>query len=187
MIKLNLGAGVLPLKGYTNVDINKGFGIDVVHDVTKIKEKYKDNSVDEVFAKDLLEHIGAKEWKPTLQAWVDILKPGGVLKIRVPDTLKLFKQFEIRGHERKHFDNLIRLLFGLQNFPANTHLTGFAQSFFIEDLEEMGMKLIKTWYDGGCDLRTTTVKGDSKPLVDLKHPDYLWKELKIVPEGETLK
>ena len=96
LIRLNCGSGYLPLPDYTNVDIMEGepnFGIDLVHDVTKMKEAYKDNSVDEIFSKDVLEHIAWRVVMKVIQDWVDILKPGGVLKVRMPDTEKIMEHY----------------------------------------------------------------------------------------------
>jgi len=182
MIRLNVGSGHLPLRGFTNIDIRDVFAVDVVHDVTKLKEIYDDNSVDEIFAKDILEHVGKNYWKQTLQDWVDILKPGGVLKIRIPDLLKIIKQWNNSPQGRLEFDRLVQLTFADQDVPENTHNVGFTQEHFKSDLEEMDMKVLDTWYDGGRDMRFTAVKGDKKPLVPLDHDDYNWKELQIMEE-----
>jgi predicted SAM-dependent methyltransferase len=183
-IRLNLGSGYLPLPDYINVDIFTGepnFGIDLVHDITKLKEVYKDGTVDEIFSKDTLEHIGWRVVMKVIQDWVDLLKPGGVLKIRVPDTDKLMQSYmDNRDKQetdiRQFFGRTIQLIFGNQDFNENTHLGGFKASILCEDLEKMGMRIAQpVWFDGGRDLRITAIKGTAEPLVSLDHPDYKYK------------
>ena len=56
MKKLNLGCGDDHKKGWINCDIRKEVNPDVVVDLTK-KLRFKDNSIDEVLMKHVLEHI----------------------------------------------------------------------------------------------------------------------------------
>jgi len=184
MIRLNCGSGYLPLPDYINIDIKSdepNFAVDLILDLRKLKDHFKDNSVDEIFAKDSLEHIGWREVPKTLQDWVDILKPGGVLKIRVPDTDRIMDWcFSHRNdkNSKEIFQRTIHIIFGDQNFTENNHLSGFRKDFLVEDLEKMGMRLgIEPWYDGGRDLRLSMIKGQNEPLVTLDHPDYKYKEL----------
>lgn len=56
MIKLNLGCGSDYRKGYINVDSNRKIKADVYMDLNK-KFPFKNNSVDEIYCKNLFEHI----------------------------------------------------------------------------------------------------------------------------------
>ena len=56
-LKLNLGAGGLPLDGYVNCDIVQLPGIDVVHDLDTAPWPWEDASVTEIMASDIFEHI----------------------------------------------------------------------------------------------------------------------------------
>ncbi len=189
MIKLNVGSGHCPLRGFVNIDIrtnvvwsSKVYPVDQIADVCELKKYYKDNSVDVILAKDVLEHLGRNKWKQALQDWVDILKPSGVLKLRVPDTELLFKSIEGNWTDRNKFDRFIQLLFGDQDVSENAHNVGFRTEFLIEDLKVMGMKLGKDpWYDGGDNLRLSMVKGDNPPLDRLDHDDYQSMGLLLVP------
>lgn len=177
MIKLCLGAGKIPMKGYTNIDIRKTHHIDIVHDISNMKEIYSNNSIDEIMAIDVLEHIGRRKWKRTLQDWVDLLKEGGVLKLRVPDIEKLNLWVSNSNYDYNTFNRYIQLVFGDQDFPENSHLIGFIQKHLVKDLEDMGMRIFTTpWYDGGSNLRITAIKGEAEPLTNTDHLDYKWKE-----------
>lgn len=80
MVKLNIGAGrTAPLlDGFIPIDRKDG------------KEAYPlegwaDGSVDEIYASHILEHFSAKETLAVVQEWARVLKPGGRMRIAVPD------------------------------------------------------------------------------------------------------
>lgn len=75
--RLNLGSGDLDLDGYTNLDRKNGDEVFPLCDQSE--------SVDEVRASHVLEHFSHLQIGAVLADWVRVLKPGGVLKIAVPD------------------------------------------------------------------------------------------------------
>jgi predicted SAM-dependent methyltransferase len=77
-LKLNLGCGKYALNGYENRDRVLGTEIYPLPD-------YADESVDEVRASHVLEHFPHGEVTHVVNEWVRTLKPGGWLKIAVPD------------------------------------------------------------------------------------------------------
>lgn len=77
-VKLNLGAGDMPLPGYDNLDIKQGQPAYPLM-------QYSAGSVDEVRASHILEHFGERDTPQVMDDWVRALKVGGVLKIAVPD------------------------------------------------------------------------------------------------------
>lgn len=80
-MKINLGAGNDIKEGYVNLDCFKLPGIDIVHDLNVLPLPFKDNSVDEVYAKDVLEHV---DYIPLLKDLHRIMKPGATLVAFVP-------------------------------------------------------------------------------------------------------
>ena len=76
-MRLNLGAGGVPLDGYTSLDRKTGQEIYPLD--------YLDGSVDEIRASHVLEHFSHRHIGSVLADWVRALKPGGLLKIAVPD------------------------------------------------------------------------------------------------------
>jgi len=81
MVRLNVGAGDKNITGYTNIDIKDGI------DARKLP--YEDGSVDEVYASHLLEHFDYdNEVDAVLKEWARVLRPGGLMRISVPDVQK---------------------------------------------------------------------------------------------------
>ena len=79
--KLNVGCGSDIRKGWVNLDSVSLPGVDIVHDVEKLPLPFEDEQFDEIQCDNILEHI---EYMPVMKELHRILKPGGLLKIRVP-------------------------------------------------------------------------------------------------------
>jgi len=77
MVRLNLGAGKYPVEGYLNLDRQTG------NEAYPLP--YDDNSVDAIRASHVLEHFSHRDIRNVMAEWVRVLKPGGVLKVAVPD------------------------------------------------------------------------------------------------------
>ena len=81
-MKLNLGCGRSKIKGYVNIDISKEVKPDKVWDLEKVPSPFKDNSVDEILAYHVLEHI--HNFIPLMHDFWRISKNGAVIKIKTP-------------------------------------------------------------------------------------------------------
>jgi glycosyltransferase involved in cell wall biosynthesis len=81
-MKLNLGCCDSLLDGYVNVDKMPGPGVEVV-DLTQ-PWPWPENSVDQVRAWDIIEHLADKIF--TMNELWRVLKPGGIVEIAVPTT-----------------------------------------------------------------------------------------------------
>lgn len=80
---LNLGCGKVRIPGSIGVDRVKIEGyVDIVHDLDILPYPFEDNSIDEIHLYHVLEHLHSPIRK--LEELHRILKPGGVLHIRVP-------------------------------------------------------------------------------------------------------
>jgi len=80
--KLHLGAGHQIKEGWTNHDLISLPGIDTVHDLTQFPWPWPDSYFDEVYAKDVLEHL-----PNTVQCMEEIFritKPNAMIYIAVP-------------------------------------------------------------------------------------------------------
>ena len=88
-IRLNLGCGDDIKKEFINIDISK-FHENILNiDIKDIKSNFSENTVDEIYAKDVLEHVGLPNAKKFLKDWSSLLKKGGFITLITP-CLDLF-------------------------------------------------------------------------------------------------
>ncbi len=82
-IKLNLGSRDDYKKGWINLDKSKEFKADIYSDIQK-KIPLKDNSVDFVLAKHILEHINPEKLEFVMDEIRRVVRPKGLVHIYVP-------------------------------------------------------------------------------------------------------
>ena len=85
-MKLDLGCGDVRIDGYTPWDWSTN------NDVSHLP--FEDGSIDEIRASHVLEHIERPYVLATVRHWVDKLKPGGILRIAVPDFDEIIRLAE---------------------------------------------------------------------------------------------
>lgn len=81
-LKLNLGCGRDYREGYLNVDLNENVRVDRRVDLDSKDWPFEDNSVDEIIANEVLEHL--EDVKAAMSEIYRILKPDGMVRIKVP-------------------------------------------------------------------------------------------------------
>lgn len=82
MLKINLGAGNDIRENFINHDIADLKGIDVVHDLNSYPWPWEDNSVDEILALDVIEHLD--NFLLSMEEVYRILKIEGIINLKVP-------------------------------------------------------------------------------------------------------
>jgi predicted SAM-dependent methyltransferase len=136
-IKLHLGAGNKHIDGYTNIDIRYMPGIDIVDNV-KFLRRYKSNSVDVIYASHVLEHFSRWDYKTVLSRWFEILKPGGILRLAVPDFEQICKIYSSTGD----IDPVMGLIYGGQDYDENFHYCCWDINSIRKDLTGVGFKAV---------------------------------------------
>lgn len=131
-MKYNLGAGDTPIDGYENIDRKNG------------KEVYPlnmpDGSADEIRASHILEHFSHLAIADVLAEWVRVLKPGGLLKIAVPDFEFIAQQYlagsdiPVQGY-----------VMGGHVDADDHHGTIFDREVLIDVMEAAGLVAIGPW------------------------------------------
>ena len=83
-MKLNLGCGQHKIEGYVNVDQHGD--ADMVHNLETFPWPWSDNSIEEIMAAHVLEHLGAdfNTFAKIIQENYRISTPNGLIKIVVP-------------------------------------------------------------------------------------------------------
>src|SRR5262245_57789670 len=94
-MRINIGAGSYPLEGYLNLDRKTG---DEAFPLQHQGKEIADGSVDEIRASHVLEHFPHAIAGDVVSHWAAKLKPGGALKIAVPD-FDVIAQLYLDGSE----------------------------------------------------------------------------------------
>ena len=139
--QLHLGSGGINIAGWCNVDIDPATNPDVVDDIKTLR-KFRPHFADRIYACHVLEHLAHREVAPTLKRWHEVLKPGGELRISVPDLDRIVEQYHA------HLDSFqlygdppwIGVLYGGQGNPFDFHRTGFNFSYLRRLLMESGFE-----------------------------------------------
>ena len=172
LIKLNLGCGRVSPSIFTdhiNVDLIKHPGVDVASDVTALP--FANDYADEVYASHILEHFGTYQTTVVIKEWLRVLKPGGLIRIVVPNLINAFKIAENycrdNGYDGEY---LARVLYGGQNGEtikesiSNSHRTGFDKKLLQKRAEEAGVKVLDCYYGEADDTKarhySTWTRGD---------------------------
>ena len=94
-VKLNIGCGMDIKKSsdevtWINIDNVQDGNIDKVidFDYERIGTFYNINSVDEIYCSHFLEHIDVNQQLDFILDCIDVLKPGGKLILRLPNTMR---------------------------------------------------------------------------------------------------
>ena len=151
-IKLNLGSGGDIRYGYINIDIRPLPGTNLILDLENQKLPFEDGIVEEVVAQDVLEHISWRKLEGLVKEIWRVLKPGGTLYVRVPDTKRIVDKV-LNGQARLpglHGWKLLSfMLGGEQDYPENFHKSFFTKDLLKEFLEGVGFEVYEIWNDNG--------------------------------------
>lgn len=138
--KLHLGCGYLRLPGFVNIDTRDLPGVDVIAQVDKLA-RFEDNSVDLIYACHVLEHFPRRDTQRVLKEWYRVLKPGGSLRLSVPD----FEAVVIVWEKTRNLALVLGHLVGGQDYPGNVHYMVFDFTYLSTLLSEVGFRRIRKY------------------------------------------
>ena len=150
-MKLNVGCGKDIRDGYTNLDIRPLKGVDIVCDMWHEPIPLDDDSVDEILAKDVLEHFPLDKTDDIIKEWKRVLKPGGFMQIEVPNIILNFANW-VSGSTKclkgQHItERFSQIIFGRQDYPGNFHYQLFDDGRLKEIAARHGMESTPVWLD----------------------------------------
>jgi predicted SAM-dependent methyltransferase len=137
-LKLNVGSGSVEIPGYVGIDKKHGGNAYPLcyNDGTPVE----DGSADEVLASHILEHFGHREVSTVLHHWADKLKPGGALKLAVPDAQAVCREY-LAGKPI----NVQGYLMGGQTDADDFHRCAFDEETLWELMADAGLERLSRW------------------------------------------
>lgn len=135
-IKLNIGAGSTVIPGYTAIDRKLGS--------EAFPLPYEDSSVEDIRASHILEHMSFSEVPKALEEWRRVLKPGGRLRIAVPDAEKILAN-------RDADPSWAYVLMGGQTDTDDFHKSVYDEARLAGYLHQAGLVNINHWESPNTD------------------------------------
>lgn len=139
-LKVHLGCGNINLQGWINVDAREFKHVHLVSDGFDLSQ-FKENSISEFYLCHVLEHFSFLESEKFLKKLYDLLVPGGIIRISVPDIEKIF----ILYSEQKKLKIIKNAIMGGQSYPNDFHKSIYDQEELKNILEKNNFKNISSW------------------------------------------
>jgi GT2 family glycosyltransferase len=189
-IKLNLGAGGIEHPGYLSVDLYDKRAV-IKADITTLD--LDDNSVDELLAIHVFEHLNVYHSIAILKNWCRILKPDGKLIMEMPDINRLCERFVSANTKERY--GILNAIYGSVNTtnegdPSNItapHLWGWYDEILRDHLVGAGFTNItfgpEQYPHPESNLR---VEAQKPSVTDTGHVEVIKAEI-IKAEAEVIK
>ncbi|MDC3121181.1 methyltransferase domain-containing protein [Candidatus Pelagibacter sp.] len=140
-MKLNIG-GLIVKEGWKILNIQKDEGVDFVGDISDLS-RFEDNSIEEIYASHVVEHVPKDKVEITLKGIHRVLKVSGKFYISVPDLDILFHSFRstlLNIEIKKH---ILAMIFGGQDDQYDFHYYGYNFEVLEDYLKSSGFKQIE--------------------------------------------
>ena len=135
-MKLHIGGKEIK-EGWKILNIQKNEGVDFVGSITDLSQ-FEDESIDEIYASHVVEHVDQNNIKKTLSGINRILKKNGKFYISVPDLDILCRIFIEKTAPLKVKFHVMRMMFGGQIDDFDYHYFGWNYEFLNSYLVETG-------------------------------------------------
>ncbi len=141
--KLHLGCGKKHLPGFFHIDLAPLPHIDHVGRVERL-DFIDGEAVELIYACHVLEHFGRFEVADVLAEWHRVLKPGGVLRLAVPDFATCAAIYYEEGL-KDGLTGLIGLVSGGQRDSHDYHYMIFDEPLLTGLLHDAGFRKVHRW------------------------------------------
>jgi len=139
-MKLHLGCGKRFLPGFVHIDAVDYPHVDHVATIDNLSFIQND-SVDLIYNCHVLEHFKRRDVDRVLREWFRVIKPGGIIRVSVPDFSKLCDVYQ----KKNQLDLVIGALFGRQDYLYNIHYNVFDFSSLSRALEQAGFVNVRNY------------------------------------------
>jgi predicted SAM-dependent methyltransferase len=141
--KLEIGSGERPLDGYLHQDTFKQEGVDLDFICNPWEIPLPDESLKEVIALAVMEHLRFSEFRQTVKHIYNLLKPSGAFLFDAPD-MKIWSEYLFNlTHDKQHLNpfpphHIWATVYGWQRWPGDEHKSGWVREDAINTLKEAG-------------------------------------------------
>tara|TARA_B100000927_G_C16261398_1_gene387600 strand:- start:49 stop:558 length:510 start_codon:yes stop_codon:yes gene_type:complete len=140
-MKLHIG-GEEKKEGWKILNIQQKPDVDFIGDITDLGQ-FEDNSIEEIYASHVVEHVAQKKVETTLKGIHRVLKDSGKFYVSVPDMDILCKIYLDPKAPPKVKFHTMRMMFGGQIDDFDFHYFGWNFQFMNEFLLKAGFKKIE--------------------------------------------
>ena len=142
-MKLHLGCGKRHIPGWFHIDALEYPHVDKVGPVDKL-DFLPDGSAELIYACHLLEHFGRKEVHAVLREWYRVLKPGGILRLAVPDY-EVCARLYLSGTLANGLNDVLGPMVGGQRDQYDFHKIVFDEPTLSKLLKNVGFRETHRW------------------------------------------
>lgn len=140
-MKLHLGCGPKEIPGWYHIDMVDYPHIDDRHAVDSLP-MIQGGSVEVIYACHVLEHFYRREVPRVLEEWRRVLRPGGTLRLSVPDFCALASLYR----DQLDLDYIHGPIMGRGDYGYNIHHSVWDEETLKRELQRAGFK--ESWlYD----------------------------------------
>lgn len=143
-MRLNLGAGTTVIEGFEPRDAKRGDTLFPLPDA--------DASVEEIRASHVFEHFSHRQGADVLKEWARVLKPGGLLRLAVPDL-----EYIARGFLAGRAEPWQAYLSGGHVDPHDVHLAQYDEPTLGVLMRNAGLVGVHRWKGDAGDCSTLPV------------------------------
>lgn len=138
--RLHLGCGKRYIPGFFHIDLVPYGHVDHMGSVERL-DLIASESVELIYACHVLEHFGRYQVFDVVSEWYRVLRPGGILRVAVPDFAAAARYYLANGDIR----DVLGLIMGGQTAPHDYHYVLFDETNLGELLADVGFGEIRRY------------------------------------------
>jgi predicted SAM-dependent methyltransferase len=142
-LKLHLGCGKKFIPGFVHIDALQYDHVDYCQRVDELGN-FATARASLIYACHVLEHFSRWQYLKVLCEWHRVLKPGGVLRLSVPDFAACAKLYYEEGLQ-SGLTGLVGLVVGGQRDQYDYHGMIFDEQLLTQSLHEVGFTSVQRW------------------------------------------
>lgn len=143
-LRLHLGCGDIDVPGFVNIDARPRAHVHHVQGIDSLS-RFADGTASLIYGSHCLEHLSHLQVPKVLKEWQRVLRPGGVLRLSVPDFDLLVEMYLSTDRDMR---SIILPLMGGQDYPFNFHFTCFNFEHLKALLIDAGFREVRRWEHG---------------------------------------